>query len=68
VSVCCISKNGGGTLDYFVLCVTDQGADNQHGSLLVDVLAAGDYIPFLSVGAVAGSDLDGGEVCAEISR
>jgi hypothetical protein len=47
---------------------TYQGADNQHGARLVVVLSAGDDIPFLAVSAIAAADLNGGEVCAGISR
>ena len=48
-------------------CVTYQSTHNQHGSLLLDVFSACDYVPFLAVSTITGSDLNGSKVGAEVA-
>lgn len=45
-----------------------QSADHQHRPGLTVVLSTGNDIPFLAIAAITSSNLNRGQVCAEISR
>jgi hypothetical protein len=47
---------------------TYQSVDQKHGSRLVIMLAFGNDIPQLSLGSIARTNLNGVQVCTEISR